>query len=151
MTGQYWEADEGLVVLMCAYTTKFLEFQLRESGGGFMGELNADDPDIRKTERNGSVEMLPNGNELVRSAQFLVLGIDGDGFGDPDDLRYEEDSDEDSQAVEYSPGWSEDSASAERYVQPTDVGCAVETDLCAGKQRQRFVVQLHGRSAGRDG
>ena len=44
-----------------------------------MGELNADDPDIRKTERNGSVEMLPNGNELVRSAQFLVLGIDADG------------------------------------------------------------------------
>ena len=79
VTGQYWEADEGLVVLMCAYTTKFLEFQLRETGGGFMGELSADDPDIRKTERNGSIEMLPNGNELVRSAQFLVLGVDADG------------------------------------------------------------------------
>ena len=79
VTGQFWEADSGLTVLMCAYTTKFLEFQLRESGGGFMGELDAGDPDIRKTERNGSAEMLPSGNELVRSAQFLVLGVDSNG------------------------------------------------------------------------
>ena len=79
VTGQYWEADTGLTVLMCAYTTKFLEFQLRESGGGFMGELSADDPDIRKTERNGATEMLPSGNELVRSAQFLVLGVEDTG------------------------------------------------------------------------
>ena len=79
VTGQFWEADTGLTVLMCAYTTKFLEFQLRESGGGFMGELSADDPDIRKTERNGSTEMLPSGNELVRSAQFLVLGVEDTG------------------------------------------------------------------------
>ena len=61
---------------MCAYTTKYLEFQFEKAGGGFMGELSADDPDIRKTERNGSAEMLPSGNELVRSAQFLVLGVD---------------------------------------------------------------------------
>ena len=37
VTGQYWEADTGLTVLVCAYTTKFLEFQLREAGGGFYG------------------------------------------------------------------------------------------------------------------
>jgi hypothetical protein len=79
VTGQFWEADSGLTVLMCAYTTKFLEFQLRESGGGFMGELDAGDPDIRKTQRIGSAEMLPSGNELVRSAQFLVLGVDDNG------------------------------------------------------------------------
>ena len=79
VTGQFWEADSGLTVLMCAYTTKFLEFQLRESGGGFMGELDAGDPDIRKTQRVGSSEMLPSGNELVRSAQFLVLGVEDNG------------------------------------------------------------------------
>ena len=79
VTGQYWEADTGLTVLVCAYTTKFLEFQLREAGGGFMGELEAGHPDIRKTERVGANEMLPSGNELVRVAQFLVLGVDKDG------------------------------------------------------------------------
>ena len=79
MTGQFWEADAGLTVLVCAYTTKFLEFQLREAGGGFMGELEAGHPDIRRTERVGANEMLPSGNELVRVAQFLVLGVDKDG------------------------------------------------------------------------
>jgi hypothetical protein len=79
VTGQVWEADAGLTVLVCAYTTKFLEFQLREAGGGFMGELEAGHPDIRKTERVGANEMLPSGNELVRVAQFLVLGVDKDG------------------------------------------------------------------------
>jgi len=80
VTGDFWDAEEGVNVLMCAYTTKFLEFQLRESGGGFMGEIKANDPDIRKTQRVGSNELLPNGNELVRSAQFLVLAYNEDGM-----------------------------------------------------------------------
>jgi len=80
VTGEFWEADEGVNVLMCAYTTKFLEFQLRENGGGFMGELDANNPDIRQTNRVGANEMLPNGNELVRSAQFLVLAYNADGM-----------------------------------------------------------------------
>ena len=80
VTGDYWEADEGINVLMCAFTTKFLEFQLRENGGGFMGELDPNNPDLRKTNRVGANEMLPNGNELVRSAQFLVLAYDENGM-----------------------------------------------------------------------
>ena len=79
VTGQFWEADEGLTVLVCAYTTKFLEFQLREAGGNFMGEFLPSHPDIRNTERVGANEMLPSGNELVRAAQFLVLGVGKDG------------------------------------------------------------------------
>ena len=70
VTGQYWEADTGLTALMCAYTT-VLEFQLREAGGGFMGELSADDPDIRKTERNGSPRYLQQRACSIRS----VLGL----------------------------------------------------------------------------
>ena len=80
VTGDYWDAEEGVDVLMCAYTTKLLEFQLRENGGGFMGELDSNNPDIRKTERQGSNEVLPNGNELVRSAQFLILAYDKKGI-----------------------------------------------------------------------
>ena len=80
VTGEFWDAEDGVNVLMCAYTTKFLEFQLRETGGGFMGELDANNPDIRKTQRVGANELLPNGNELVRSAQFLVLAYDENGM-----------------------------------------------------------------------
>lgn len=80
VTGRYWDADEGVNVLVCAFTTKFLEFALRENGGGFMGELEPNHPDIRKTERVNANEMLPNGNELVRASQFLVLAYDDVGM-----------------------------------------------------------------------
>ena len=80
VTGEYWEADTGVKVLVCAFQTKFLEFGLRESGGGFMGEIDPNSPDIRQTTRNGPFEMLPSGNELVRSAQYLVLAYNEDGL-----------------------------------------------------------------------
>ena len=79
VTGQYWEGEQGVVVLPCAFTTKFLEFQLRDTGGGFLGELDPSDQNITQTTRNGSVELLPSGNELVRSYQFLVLAVGDDG------------------------------------------------------------------------
>lgn len=80
VTGQFWDSEEGVNVIPCAYQMKYLEFQLRENGGGFMGELDPNSPDIRSTERNGANEMLPSGNELVRSAQFLVLAFGDDGI-----------------------------------------------------------------------
>ena len=80
VTGQFWDSEEGVSVIPCAYQMKYLEFQLRENGGGFMGELDPNSPDIRSTERNGANEMLPSGNELVRSAQFLVLAFGDDGI-----------------------------------------------------------------------
>jgi hypothetical protein len=58
---------------------KFLEFQLRESGGGFLGEIDPNNPDIRQAQRMGANEILPSGNELVRAAQFLVVAIDENG------------------------------------------------------------------------
>lgn len=76
VTGQIWDGDEGVVVIPCGYTVKYLEFGLRESGGGFMGEVPSNHPDIGNTTRNGSAEILPSGNELVRSAQHLVLIVD---------------------------------------------------------------------------
>jgi len=79
VTGQYWEGDEGVTIIPCAYEMKFLEFQLREAGGGFLGEIDPNNPDIRQANRVGANEMLPSGNELVRAAQFLVVAIGEDG------------------------------------------------------------------------
>jgi hypothetical protein len=76
VTGQIWEGDDGLVVIPCGYTMKYLEFGLRESGGGFQGEIPSNHPDIANTTRDGANEVLPSGNELVRSAQHLVMIVD---------------------------------------------------------------------------
>ena len=79
VTGTVWEGEEGVTVIPCGYTVKFLEFQPREAGGGFMGELDPNSPDIANTQRQGAAEILPSGNELIRSAQHLVLLCNEDG------------------------------------------------------------------------
>ena len=38
--------------------------------------MDPNSPDVKNTTRNGTSEILPSGNELVRSAQHLVLIVD---------------------------------------------------------------------------
>jgi len=76
VTGEYWDSEEGVYVIPCGYTVKYLEFQLRTEGGGFMGELKGNDPLLTQTQRDGGTELLPSGNELIRSAQHLVMLVD---------------------------------------------------------------------------
>ena len=76
---EIFKQDEGITLVPAFFEKKFLEFQLRSSGGGFVRELAADDKDITMTSREGTIEMLPNGNELVRTHQHLVIAQSADG------------------------------------------------------------------------
>ena len=76
---EVYKQDEGVVVVPAFFEKKFLEFQLRSSGGGFVRELAADDKDITMTSRENTTELLPNGNELVRTHQHLVIAKSADG------------------------------------------------------------------------
>ena len=79
VTQEVYKQDEGVLVVPAFFEKKFLEFALRSSGGGFVRELASDDKDIALTTREGSIEMLPSGNELVRAHQHLVIAKSGDG------------------------------------------------------------------------
>ena len=83
VTGQYWDGEQGLTVIPCYQTTKYLEFTPREMGGGFRGEINPNNPVLQQTARSGSKEILPNGNELVKSDQHFCLIVDEDGGFQP--------------------------------------------------------------------
>ena len=50
--------------------------QLRSAGGGYQGELDPNDPNLKQTTREGASEILPSGNEVIRSAQHLVMIVD---------------------------------------------------------------------------
>ena len=78
VTHEFWGGDDGLIVVPCYQETKFLEFIDRDSGGGFVGEIEPSHPDIQKATRDGAKEILPNGNQLVKSDQHYCLVI-GDG------------------------------------------------------------------------
>ena len=79
VTGEHWSGEEGVTLIPCFQTTKYLEFVPRDMGGGFKGEIYANDPVLQQAMRNGSKEMLPSGNELVKSDQHfcLILGDEG--------------------------------------------------------------------------
>lgn len=78
VTGQHWAGEEGILVIPCYQETKYLKFKPRTQGGGFMGEMSKGDPDLSRTTRNGATEVLPDGNELVKSDQhYCIIVEDG--------------------------------------------------------------------------
>jgi hypothetical protein len=83
VTMQSWDGEDGVNIIPCFQTTKYLEFTPRDMGGGFRGELAANDPAISQTTRVGSKELLSNGNELVKSDQHYCLIVEDDGSFQP--------------------------------------------------------------------
>jgi len=83
VTSQHWDGEKGINVVPCYQTTKYLEFTPRDQGGGFKGEISPTDPVLQRTERQGSSEILPNKNEVVRSDQTYCLVVDEDGSWQP--------------------------------------------------------------------
>ena len=81
VTNQVWDADKGVSVLPVHFVQKMLEFVPKTAGGGFVGELSADSDDVRRAVRDKDlgIEILPNGNELVRAAQHYVKIVHEDG------------------------------------------------------------------------
>ena len=83
VTNQYWDGEAGIDVVVCCQTTKYLEFVPRDMGGGFKGEIAPNNPLLQQAMRQGSKELLPNGNELVKSDQHFCLILDEDGSFQP--------------------------------------------------------------------
>ena len=83
VTNQFWDGETGIVVIPCFQTTKYLEFIPRDQGGGFRGEIAPNDPVLQRTSRQGSKEILPSGNELVKSDQHFCLLVEEDGSFQP--------------------------------------------------------------------
>ena len=72
VTNQLWKSEDGIKVIPCGYVKKFLEFGVYEEGGGFKGEISPNDPVLNQLTREGNKDKLPNGNEMVTSAQHYV-------------------------------------------------------------------------------
>ena len=81
VTNNIWAADDGVVVLPVFFQMKFLEFVPRNQGGGFLGELLAGSADVSSAvrDKDSGMELLTNGNELVRTAQHYIKIVHEDG------------------------------------------------------------------------
>ena len=81
VTKTLWNGEEGILVIPSYFQQKLLEFIPRNQGGGFVGELSPESEDVRKAVRDqdSGLELLENGNELVRTAQHYVKIVHEDG------------------------------------------------------------------------
>lgn len=75
-----------LTVIPCAYTRSFVEWKLRENGGGFVREhtpvaANELLAGAMRDEKNRDI--LANGNQLNDTRTFYVLVLDEDGLPSP--------------------------------------------------------------------
>lgn len=81
VTQEIFSGEEGLIVIPCHYTQRFIEWATRESGGGFIGEhLPTDDIVGMTVKDEKGRDMLENGHVLVDTRNHYVLIEDKDGM-----------------------------------------------------------------------
>jgi hypothetical protein len=80
VTQEIFSGEDGIIVIPCHYTQRFIEWKPRESGGGFVAEHLPTNPIVGTTEKDDKGrDLLPNGNTLVdtRNHYVLIEGADG--------------------------------------------------------------------------
>jgi hypothetical protein len=81
LTQEFW--GTGVEVIPCYVQTKYTEWVSIDDGGGFVGEIAPGDPVLATTTREGATETLPNGNEVVKADNYVVLVKSNDGSWTP--------------------------------------------------------------------
>lgn len=75
-----FNGEEGILVVPCHYNRRYVEWQPREKGGGYVASYEPEDPIVRTTTKGSKGEdILPNGNLLTPTAQFFVLFLHEEG------------------------------------------------------------------------
>ncbi len=80
VTQEVLSGEDGVIVIPCHFTQRFIEWKTREDGGGFVGEHLPSDPVVEQTKKDEKGrDILPNGNTLVdtRNHYVLIVGADG--------------------------------------------------------------------------
>ena len=84
VTQEIFSGEDGLIVIPCHYTQRFIEWKPRESGGGFVAEHMPNEDIVNKTVKDDKGrDILPNGNTLVDTRNHYVLVVAKDGSLQP--------------------------------------------------------------------
>lgn len=76
-----YDSEDGVVFVPCGYRRSFVEWKLREDGGGFVGEyLPGEEPPTVTDDKNRDI--LENGNELKDTRYWYGFVINADGSSD---------------------------------------------------------------------
>jgi hypothetical protein len=84
VTNELYDGVTGVVVIPCHYTQRFIEWKLRELGGGFVKEHTASDPIVSNTTKDEKGRQItPTGTQLVDTRSHYVLIQSKDGTFSP--------------------------------------------------------------------
>lgn len=79
VANEAYDGEKGILVVPCHYNRKFIEWQPRSSGGGFVSSHPIDSNLLKETIKNDRGEdVLFNGNILTNTAQFFVVFVEGE-------------------------------------------------------------------------
>ena len=81
LTHEIWE--DGVEVIPCYTNTTYPVFIPEDQGGGFVEELSATDPVLQQTTREGSHEYTPDGNEVIKTDNFMCMVRGNQGMWSP--------------------------------------------------------------------
>lgn len=74
VTNEVYSGEDGVEVIPCHYTQRFIEWKLREQGGGFVGEHLPNDPIVGECVRDDKGRSItPAGNQLTDTRNHYVL------------------------------------------------------------------------------
>lgn len=78
VTGEAHDGEKGILIVPCAYNKKYIEWIPREKGGGLVN-ANHDISILSKCTKDPETRRsyTPDGNEIVETAQFFVLVLEG--------------------------------------------------------------------------
>jgi len=83
LTGQLFGGDTPLYVIPCAYQSIDLEWKPDRGGLAGIHKGSANMMGQTRKSEDGKRDVLPNGNEIINTAQHYVLYSDGDGGWKP--------------------------------------------------------------------
>lgn len=84
VTQELYDGDEGVTLVPVHFERKYVKWVPYDEGGGFLGELEVDDPEIARGERGDSGKLLlPDGNELADTRKHYMLLVKDDGTAEP--------------------------------------------------------------------
>jgi len=73
VANEVYNGEDGILVIPCYYSRRYVEWKPREKGGGYVNSYDAEDPIVKKAYRDDrGNDVLPNGNLLTNTAQFYV-------------------------------------------------------------------------------
>ena len=79
LTNQVYPGEQGVAVIPCAYTKKYIEWVPISQGGGFVRDDHSVDILNECTKNDSRQFILPHGNEIQETAQYFVLLVEDEG------------------------------------------------------------------------